>query len=359
MGAAVGPLVGGVLLQFFWWGSVFLAAIPVMALLLVLGPRLLPEYRDPEAGKLDLASVALSLVSVLSLVYAFKQMAEQGFEAGLIALAVLGAGVGWLFVRRQRGLAYPLLDMTLFSQPAFGVAVAVYGLAGLTMFGVYIFITQYLQGVLGLSALNAGLATVPWALGFMGGSLFTGRLTRWMPPTSVLVWGCALAALGFALIAVAHGTWALGVMVAGMVVMSLGMAPVITVINEIIITSAPPERAGSASALSETSGEFSGALGVAIFGSLGMAFYRHSLAEAAPAGLPEATLQVSLSTLGGAVSAAHALPGPMGDALLTAARQSFSHALQLTAAIGAVLLVVASVVSARVIKRAASRVPAD
>ena len=350
VGGAIGPLVGGVLLQFFWWGSVFLVAVPVMVLLLVLGPMLLPEYRDPNAGRLDLASVALSLVAVLTTVYGLKQIAEHGFAWGTTALVVVGLAVGAVFVRRQGRLTYPLLDLALFRQPRFSAAIAAYGLSCLAMFGVYIFIAQYLQLVLGLSPLHAGIATVPWALAFVAGSLLAPRLARRLPPVAILVWGLVAAAVGFGLLTLADGRHGLAALLVGTVVMSLGLAPVFTIGNEMIITAAPPERAGAASALSETASEFSGALGIAVFGSIGTALYRHTLAASMPDGLPADAATAAMATIGGAVAAAQALPGPAGDALLVASRAAFVDALQLSATIGAATMLAASVLSARILR---------
>ncbi len=360
-GAVIGPLLGGVLLQFFHWGAVFLIALPVMALLLLLGPLLLPEYRDPEAGHVDLASVALSLASVLAMIYGLKQVAEHGPAAASLLVSGVGVALGVAFVRRQRQLAYPLLDLALFRNPTFAAGIAAYALSCLAMFGVYIFITQYLQGVLGLSPLRAGLATVPWALAFVVGSLLAPKLARRLPRVTILVWGLLLSAVGFGLIALVNGQQgpgALATLLAGMTVMSLGMAPVFTIGNEMIITAAPPERAGSASAIAETSSEFSGALGIALFGSLGTALYRNTLAGSMPEGVPADAASAAMETLGGAMAAAGALPGKvsvaasgaLGDALLSAARAAFVDALQATAVAGAVIVVFAGVVAARLLR---------
>ena len=166
-GSAVGPLIGGVLLQFFWWGSVFLVAVPVMALLLLLGPKLLPEYRDPQAGTIDLVSASMSLAAILAVVFALKQLAEHGLAWAPSVLLALGLALGALFVRRQGRLGTPLVDTGLFAQARFSAAIAAYGLSCLAMFGVFIFVAQYLQLVLGLSPLAAGVATVQHSLAAM------------------------------------------------------------------------------------------------------------------------------------------------------------------------------------------------
>jgi DHA2 family multidrug resistance protein-like MFS transporter len=352
VGGAIGPLVGGVLLELFWWGSVFLVAVPVMVLLLLLGPMILPEYRDPHAGRVDPISVAQSLVSVLAVIFALKQFAERGFAWVPLVLLLVGVAIGVLFVRRQGRLAYPLLDTTLFRQSKFSAAIAAYGLSSLAMFGVYIFITQYLQLVLGLTPLQAGVTTLPWAVAFVVGSLATPRLARRWSSVSILVWGLAISAFGFAMLTLVDGPYAIAVLVAITVVMSAGMAPVFTVGNEMIITAAPPERAGAASAISETSSELGGALGIAILGSIGAALYRNAMADAVPPGVPPEAAEAARGTLGGALSAAALLPDQLGAAFLGAAREAFTQGLQLTALVSAVTVMVTAVLGVVVLRRA-------
>ncbi|MGN7832782.1 MFS transporter [Pseudoxanthomonas sp. 22568] len=342
VGGAIGPLVGGLLLEWFWWGAAFLAAVPVMVLLLLLGPKLLPEYRDPDAGRLDPASMAQSLFAVLAVVYGLKRIAEYGADTrGLLVLAA-GLVLGVLFVRRQRHLDYPFLDVTLFRRPAFSAAIVAYALAGLSMMGVYIFMTQYLQLVLGLSPLEAGFATVPWSLCFTVGSLLAPKLARHWGARRVMVRGLLVAAVGFgitALVVPPHGLW---ILIAGMLAMSIGMAPVFTVGNELIITTAPPERAGAASALAETSAELSGALGIALLGSAGMALYRFWLEPALPADLAHAAAGHALSTLGGAIATAETLPAGQAIAIETTARAAFTDAMRLVAVFGGTMMLLAA-----------------
>lgn len=362
LGGAIGPLVGGVLLEYFWWGSVFLPAIPVMAVLLLVGPWLLPEYRDPAAGRVDLASVALSLAAVLLTIYGLKRLTESGWDAQAFAAAAAGLGLGAAFVRRQTHLDYPLLDLTLFRRPVFTVAIAAYGLSGLAMMGTYIFLGQYLQMVLGLSPLMAGVVTLPWAVGFIIGSLLAPKLARRYQPLRVLVGGLLLASIGMLSLMSAGHPWALPLMIGGLVVMSLGFAPVFTIGNEIIITSAPPERAGAASALSETSAEFSGALGIAVFGSLGMALYRSLLAEAWPSGLDRAANEAAFATLGGALAAAQAAQaagGTAGSVLQDAARSAFTVAVQWSGFGGFLVALGACGLAARLLRSGRSRSKAD
>lgn len=349
VGSAIGPLAGGLLLQWFHWGSVFLAAVPVMLLLLLLGPRLLPEYRDPHAGRLDLASVAMSLSAVLALIWGLKQLAEAGINGPAFAAVAGGALMATAFVRRQGRLDYPLLDLDLFRRAAFAAALATYALSCLAMFGIYIFITQYLQGVLGLSPLAAGLATVPWALSFVVGSLLAPRLAQRWPAHQLLAASLLLAAGGFLLLLTSHDLATLPLLITATVAMSLGMAPVFTIGTEIVVTSAPPERAGAASAMAETASEFSGACGIAIFGSLGTLLYRERLLAQLPAGLPADSIAAAGATLGGALSAAADLPDAAGKLLLQAARLAFTDALHAMAVTGAALLLIAAVLVRRML----------
>src|SRR5688572_124819 len=182
LGGALGPLLGGALLEFFWWGSVFLLALPVMGLLLILGPFLLPEYRDPNAGRLDLASAVLSLVAVLAVVYGLKQTTQDGVEGVSFAAIAVGLVFGAIFVRRQTRLADPLIDLNLFRIPAFSASLVVYTLGILVLFGSFLFIYQYLQLVLGLSPFEAGVVTLPSFVAFVLGSLLAPTFVKRMRP---------------------------------------------------------------------------------------------------------------------------------------------------------------------------------
>jgi len=336
IGGAVGPLIGGVLLELFWWGSVFLMSVPVMALLLVVGPRLLPEYRDPNVRPLDLTSAALSLLAVLSMIFGLKQIAQSGVHATAILSILLGLAVGLVFVRRQRSLADPLLDLQLFRVAAFSASLATYGLTILILFGGFLFLPQYLQLVLGLSPFDAGLWTVPWALAFVVGSLVTPPLARIVRPAVLMPVGLALSAIGYWMITGFDAATGFASFAFASIIFSLGTSPVFTLTTDLIIGAAPPERAGAASALSETSAEFGGALGIAIFGSIGVAVYRGTMVDAIPPNVPVEAAQAAAGTLGGAVEVARQLPGEAGDALRSAAQLAFVQAMRLCAAISAI-----------------------
>jgi DHA2 family multidrug resistance protein-like MFS transporter len=255
-------------LQHLRWGAVFLLSVPVMALLLVVGPWLLPEYRDPAPRRTDLASALLSLLAVLLVIWGVKASAQDGF--GWLPGLAVGAGVAAAvsFARRQRRLVDPLIDLRLFQVPAFSASLVTYLLATLVAFGSYVFIGQYLQLVLGLSPLAAGLWTLPWSAGFIVGSMVAPALGRRVRPPWLMGTGLIVAALGLVALSRVADSGLTGIVV-GTTIFSLGLAPVITLGTDLMVGSAPPERAGAAAAISETSSELGGALGIAILGSIG------------------------------------------------------------------------------------------
>jgi MFS transporter, DHA2 family, multidrug resistance protein len=350
-GAAIGPLVGGLLLQRFSWGSVFLIAVPVMALLLAVGPRLLPEYRDPEAGRLDLISAAASLVAVLAVIYGLKQIAQDGVGWTAAAAIAGGLAVGVAFVRRQARLADPLIDLRLFRVPAFSGALTANTLGFFVNFGIAVFIAQYLQLVLGLSPLEAGLWTVPWAGGFIVGSMLTPVIVRRISPASAIAGGLVLAAFGFGLLAQVSGDSSLATLVTGSVVLALGLAPVFTLAADLMVSAAPPERAGAAAGISETSSEFGGALGIAVLGVVGTALYRGEVADAVPVGVPSEAAEAARDSLGGAVAAGDGLAEPLAGELVDAASDAFSQALQLAATLSATVMIVAAALAWALLRR--------
>jgi DHA2 family multidrug resistance protein-like MFS transporter len=333
VGGAIGPLVGGVLLQYFWWGSVFLLAVPVMALLLILGPMLLPEYRDPNPGRLDLLSAGMSLASILAIIFGLKLIAQDGLALVPALFIAAGVVIGVLFVRRQLRLPDPLLDLRLFRLPSFSASLATYGLAILFLFGGFLFLPQFLQLVKGMSPFQSGLWTLPWALSFVVGSMLTPRLVQHFRPAYVMAVGMLFAAIGFGLFTRLDGTTGFWTFAVGTTIFSLGMAPVFTLTTDLIVGSAPPERAGAAAAISETAGEFGGALGIAIFGSIGVAVYRAGLPDALFSGVTPEMEQASRGTLAGALEAP--------ELVREAAKAAFIRGVQLCAAIstgGAILL---------------------
>lgn len=345
VGAALGPLLGGFLLESFWWGAVFLLAVPVMLLLLVLGPRLLPEFRDPDAGRLDLLSALLSLLAVLSVIYGLKHMAA--YSIGLRALLAIGSGVvlGIIFIRRQRMLDDPLIELHLFRQRTFSTPLLMNTFTIFVAFGVFLFVAQYLQLVLGLSPLQAGLWTVPSSCGFIVGSMLAPVLVRRWRPAYVMAASLAVAAIGLLLLTQVNGSAGLAIVVVGSVLHAVGLSPVVTLGTDLIVGSAPPERAGAASAISETGAEFGGALGIALLGSVGTAVYRRALPADALGGVAAETIESARGSLGGALAAAESMPVVPGDRLAVVAREAFVQALEMSAAIGTGIVLILAVLA--------------
>ncbi|MFM9367748.1 MFS transporter [Streptomyces sp. Da 82-17] len=334
-GAAVGPLVGGTLLNHFWWGSVFLINLPVMAVLVLVGVKLLPESRDPSPGPWDLLSVALSLVGMIAVVYAVKEAAVHGFRWDIALAAVVGVtGLVW-FARRQLTLRSPLLDMRLFQHRGFSGAVLADLLTILGLAGLVFFLSQFLQLVQMRSPLGAGLIELPAALGAVGTGLVAGAVAR-RASVRVTVSG-GLAALGLALGACTALTADTSVvlMCSALFVGGAGAGLAFTVTADVILSSVPKEQAGAASAVSETAYELGSALGIALLGSVVTGIYR---GFTVPAGVPADAVAAAQDSLGGAVEAAHRLPAEQGAALLQAAQDSFTAGFETAAGVAAAVL---------------------
>jgi len=334
-GAAIGPVFGGLILAHFWWGAVFLINVPVMVMLLVIGPLVLPEFRDPDAGRLDIKSAALSVMSVLSIIYGIKHSAEIGWSWLALAAIVAGIAVGYVFFRREARLEDPLIDVRLFAAPAFSAALATNVIGLFMMLGTFLFITQYLQLVLGMSPLDAGLWMAPSGITFALGSMAAPLLVRHFHPATVIACGMLLAAAGFGLLTQIAGSNSPWLLFAGMMAFCTGMAPLGAITTDLVMGSAPPERAGAASAISETSFEFGGALGIAVLGSLFTYIYGRSMDRTDLSSLSPELAKIARDTLGGAVEVAHGLPADTAASLLTTARASFVYAFEVTSAVAA------------------------
>ncbi|MEJ3653567.1 MFS transporter [Actinomycetes bacterium KLBMP 9759] len=350
-GAALGPVVGGLLLGSFPWGSVFLIAVPVMVLLLVTGPFVLPEHRDGGMGRIDVPSIVLSLAAVLGVVYGIKQAADGDLGMFTIGAAVLGVAAAIVFVRRQRRLADPLVDLRLFAERSFTVALGVMLVAMATTVGVYFFVTLHLQQVLGLSPVQAGLWLVPSAAVMIVSSTLAPSLAVRFGAAAAVAGSLATAAIGFALLAFVDAGSGVLLPVASLAVVYLGGGPVMTLATDLVVGAAPPERAGSASALSETGGELGLALGVALLGSVGLAVYRVTMAATLPAGLPPEVAAAAGDTVDGAVAAAAGLPPQQAADLLTAAREAFAGGVGVVGTIAAVVTAALAALVAVVLRK--------
>ncbi|MDI2125162.1 MFS transporter [Yinghuangia seranimata] len=324
-GGALGPVLAGVLLQHFWWGSVFLVAVPAMAALLIAGPVLLPEFRDERAGRLDPLSVGLSLAAVLSTVYGIKRLALDGVSAVPVVAVLAGAAVGVVFVRRQLRLDEPLLDFRLMRNGPFTAVIVGLVCAGVAMAGTGLLVTQYLQNVLDYSPATSALLFAPMGLGVAAGTMASPALARRVKQTTAIVGGLAVSTLGGLLLAVVDdGPGALPLVMTGITVLALGTGPLFALGTGLVIGSVPPERAGSAASMSETANYLGGSLGFALLGVLATAVYRDHAAGTS-------------DSLASAVTAAENLPADQSEPLLHTAREAFTSSLHVTGLVAATL----------------------
>ncbi|MEU3060854.1 MFS transporter [Streptomyces subrutilus] len=348
-GIALGSVLSGVLLNHFWWGSVFLVNVPAMLLLLALVPFLVPEFKDPAPGRFDLLGVPLSVAAVLPVVYGLKEIAAEGFAPLPAACLAVGLAFGYAFLRRQRSRDDAMVSRALFAGRGFGAGVALNTLAAFAMMGSAYFTTQYLQSVLGMGTLEAALWSLAPSLLIGAAAPAAAALAQRVDRAWVVTGGFALAAAGFVLVGLVD-TDALWLLLTGAGVLASGVVTVMSLVSDLALASAPAEKAGSAASLLETGAEFGGALGMALLGSLGTAVYRADLADSEPA---------ARETLGGAVAAAERLGGAAGEQLLDAAREAFVHGMQYAAWGGAALLASAAVLAALLLRGTKAPAPAS
>jgi DHA2 family multidrug resistance protein-like MFS transporter len=346
-GIALGPVLSGFLLNHFWWGSVFLINVPFMIVLLALGPALVPEFRAPQAGRFDVLSSALSLGAVLPVIYGMQEISAYGGQPANIAAIVAGVAVGAVFLRRQARSRTPMIELALFRSRGYSGAVALSLVSMFALVGMAIFATQYLQSVRGMSPFTAALWSMVPMAGTMTAVSLSQLLVKRVDRGYIAAGGLLVAAGGFALLTHTQTHSGLWFVLLGASIYAGGVVTAVTVGNELVMGAVPPDRAGAAAAVVETSTEFGGALGMAVLGSIGVALYRSDLAHTAPAGLPAAAMDASRSTLGGALGVAEHLPAQLGAQLASAARVAFTHGLDAAALGAAIAMIVAAVLSAR------------
>ncbi|GAA1253146.1 MFS transporter [Prauserella halophila] len=359
-GIAVGPIVGGLLLESLWWGSVFLINAPVIVVLLVTAPRVVPEYRNPEyrspeyrnpecgeqpgAAPLDPLSVVLSFAAILPIVWAIKTAAEElAVTTPTILATVGGLGFGVLFAMRQRRLRNPLVDLGLFGDPRFTGAIAGAGLAMFALVGVMLYNTQYLQLVHGLSPLVAAVAMLPVMLGVGTMAVLASMLVGRLGYPLIFGVGAALAATGMLAFSTVPADGGLVLAVVASAAIGAGIAPMMTLATDVVVASAPPSRSGAASALSETAAEFGAALGIAVLGSIGTAVYRSNLREGLPADVPPDVADTATSSLGAASGIAEYLPDGPAERLTELADSAFVDSLSVAATAASAVLLAAAV----------------
>ncbi|WP_457784581.1 MFS transporter [Streptomyces griseus] len=358
LGGAVGPLVGGVLLEAFWWGSVFLVAVPIMVFLLVAGPMVLPEVRNPDAGRLDLTSAAMSLAAILLIVFGVKGFADGFAGEGVAWLPLLtlllGLVIGALFVVRQRRLTDPLLDMKLFANRGFSVSLGTLTLTVVFMLGSQFLIAQYIQMVVGMEPLESAVWSLPMVVSGTLAMFVAQGVAAQVGKAYVFGAGLSVAAVGFTVLAQVDSGSGIGTVVTAASLLFAGLMPVSSLGIGMIVDAAPPEQAGSAAAVGETTQELGGALGIAVLGSVLNVAYRSGVAGSVPDGVPASVRETVTDNLPAALEAAGRLPAETGSQLVATARESFAQGLAWIA-MGAVPVMLALAVTATLLLRNVGR----
>ncbi|MFC4224955.1 MFS transporter [Lysinibacter cavernae] len=347
-GSAMGPLVGGLLLANFPWGSVFLIAVPVLVPMLILVPLLVRESRDPNPGPIDPLSILLSMVAMFGVVYAIKHFASEGFDVLGVAFLVAGLAVGYLFVRRQLRRPIPLLEVRLFKNGMFSGAILVNLLSVIALVGFLFFVSQHLQIVLGLDPVAAGLVLLPGMIIMIVFGLAIVPIARRVPPTILVPIGLLVSAAAYLLIAVAPSDPSVGRMMLAFAMLGAGIGAAETISNDLILAEAPANKAGAASALSETAYEVGAVLGTALLGGILTANYRSELKL--PSALSPADGAIASETLAGAHNVSERVGGSLGDEVMAAATHAFESGVGLTSMLGAILMVAAAVVAWRTLR---------
>ncbi|MFG3436511.1 MFS transporter [Nonomuraea sp. NPDC047897] len=348
-GTALGPVIGGLLLEYFWWGSVFLLGVPVGLILLVAGPLLLPEYKDPAGGRMDPLSVVLSLAAILPFIYGLKEITKYGWAVVPTVAALAGVVIGAVFVSRQGKLHNPVLDVRLFRNGAFTAALTIQVVIMVAVAGSYLFITGFLQMVENLSPIQAGMWMVPSAIASIVAAQLAPALAKRMSTATVIAAGLAITAAGYALIAFVDPAGGLPLLVTGFVISFFGIGPIGALGTNLIVSAAPPEKGGSAASLSETAGHLGTAIGIAVLGSLGSVVYRSYVAV--PAGLPAADAEAARESLEGALATSHDVAAEVGGRLLVSAREAYTNGLNVVAMVCVAIGVLTALIAMTALRR--------
>jgi len=321
-GMALGPPMGGLLLDYFGWGSVFLINVPIALVLLAISP-LLPEYRNKDSKRIDFISVLLSSLALVTFIFGLQEIANAGFNMLYAGSVVIGVGAGILFIRRQLKAEDPLLDLSMFRIRIFNFSLIALMIIILVTTGADMFFAQHLQAVVGLTPTEAGLLLIIPALLSMAGTFISPVLTRWIRPAYAMAAGLLAALTGALLILLTiHDAGPL-ILIIGASLLAFGVGPVMTITGEQLISSVPQERAGSASAMSDVSGGFGSVMSIAFIGSLGILVYRLALVDSLPAGVPSEIADLVMENVGSAVAVSERFPE-----MLQAIQSSFTVALQ-------------------------------
>ncbi|MFF2526951.1 MFS transporter [Streptomyces liangshanensis] len=347
VGAAVGPVLGGFLVEHFWWGSVFLINLPLLAVILPLGRLVLPESKGSSDGPWDVLGALMAAAGVLGLVFGVKRLGAGEHPLGPATLVPLCAGAALLvlFVRRQRRRANPLIDMRMFARPTFSVSIGCIVLAMLALVGLELIAVQYLQLVLGLSPLETGLRLLPLTFAAMAAGA-TGSLTlRRVGPRRMVSGGFVLTAAAVLLLVMMGQHDRPGLLTAAFVLLGFGVQSTLFGAYESMLSEAPAEQAGGAAAIGETSYQLGAGMGIALLGSVMNASYAPAMSSVK--GVRKADGTAASQSLGEAYQVANRLGGPAGDSLRSAARHAYVHGLHVTLLVSAGLLLLGALAALR------------
>lgn len=343
LGVGLGPLVGGVLIENYEWSAVFLVNVPIAVLALILGIVVVPESRDPSGAPLDLPGAVLSIAGVSALVYGIIEAPAAGLTDPVILGSFAAAiGLGIAFAWRETHTAHPMLDLALFRDPRFTAGAGAIALTFFALFGVIFGMTQYLQFVLGKTALEAGTLMLALALGIPLGARISLKATEHAGVGRVM--GVALILIALILVSMTQWTATTDPLVIAVTLFFLAacLANVMAPATGTVMSAVPVAKAGVGSAMNDLLRQLGGALGVAVIGSVLNTVYRDRIAEAV-IGLPSAAADAARDSVGAAVAIAAQLGGPAGDTLATSARTAFVDGLGLAAAVAAAVAVATAI----------------
>jgi len=319
-------------------------AVPVLLPLLILAPLLVPESRDPNPGRIDPVSILLSMATMVPIVFAIKEAAVHGFDLTVPVLVLVGLGFGALFVRRQLRSTAPMLDMRLFTRGTFTGALLVNLLSVIALVGFLFFVAQHLQLIVGLSPMDAGLALVPGMVAMIIAGLVIVPIAQRVDARIVVPIALMFSVAGYVLVAMSATDADLALLVAAFVLLGIGIGAAETVSNDLILASAPPDKAGAASAVSETAYELGAVLGTAVLGGILTSLFRTGIVL--PQGLTSSLADAARETLAGAMTVADQLGGAIGEQLRVAASHAFDGGVVVTSLAGAALVIAAAVIAA-------------
>ncbi|PYI53067.1 MFS transporter [Paenibacillus flagellatus] len=347
-GVTVGPIIGGLLLDSFSWGAVFLINIPAMALLLLVAPFLLPESRSSDVrSRIDVIGSILVLAAVLPVTYGVKTLAEDGWATVPAVLLAAGLLAGIVFVRRQLTVPNPLIDIRALMERRTGGSILVNLIATFTLMASALVNTQFLQSVLGYSPFVASLWSVAPSIVVGAAVPLAAKLSLAHGRPRVMAGGFALSAIGFLVLTQVRleSFSPLVVMLVGAGLVAAGIVSVMTLVTDYVVGVAPADRAGAVGGLIETSSELGGAFGIALLGCVLAAVYRHVVSPLLPSDLAPDAARAAGETIAGASAAARQLPAEAASRVMDASREAFMTAMHVTCLVSGVILLLAAAVT--------------